>query len=149
MATPPPSSTSITPEVIKHLELIQAVVSRMANASFLIKGWTMTVAGAFFGLAVNSWSWKIATTGMIPVVGFWLLDSYYLRQERLFRKLYDDARKSHPSIEPFAMNIAPYHQQVPWGKVIRSHTMVNFHGTLFLVASVFVTGIAIKNSHGH
>lgn len=46
MATPPRSIT-LTTEEIKHLELIQAVVTRLANGSFLIKGWTMTVAGIF------------------------------------------------------------------------------------------------------
>ncbi|MER7304319.1 hypothetical protein [Streptomyces griseoluteus] len=143
----PPSSGTISAEEIKHLELIQAVVTRLANGSFLIKGWTMTVAGIFFGLAANNLSWKIATTGMIPIVGFWLLDSYYLRQERLFRKLYDDVRKSDPSIEPFSMNISLYHQQVPWGKVIRSHTMANFYGVLFLVASAFAIGAAVKGIH--
>ncbi|MFF3243316.1 hypothetical protein ACFYWY_06155 [Streptomyces sp. NPDC002870] len=146
--TTPPGQGPISAEAIKHLELIQAVVTRLANGSFLIKGWTMTVAGIFFGIAVNNLSWKIATTGLIPIVGFWLLDSYYLRQERLFRKLYDGVRRSDPSVEPFSMNITPYHQDVPWGKVIRSHTMVNFYGMLFLVASAFAIGSAIKAAHG-
>lgn len=108
----------------------------------------MTVAGIFFGIAANNLSWKIATTGMIPIVGFWLLDSYYLRQERMFRKLYDDVRRPNIIVEPFAMNIAPYHSEVSWGKVIRSHTMVNFYGTLLFVASAFAIGSAIKEAHG-
>jgi len=148
MATPP-GSDSISAEEIKHLELIQAVVTRLANGSFLIKGWTMTVAGIFFGIAANNLSWKIATTGMIPIIGFWLLDSYYLRQERLFRKLYDDVRKPNVPVEAFSMNIAAYHQQEPWRKVITSHTMVNFYGTLFLVASTFAVGAAIIEAQGN
>lgn len=32
---------------IKHLELIQAVVGRLGNDGFLMKGWALTVAGAF------------------------------------------------------------------------------------------------------
>ncbi|MEU3066856.1 hypothetical protein ABZ712_08035 [Streptomyces sp. NPDC006906] len=147
MATSP-GSGSISSDEIKHLEFIQAVVTRLANGSFLIKGWTMTVAGIFFGVAANNLSWKIATTGMIPIIGFWLLDSYYLRQERLFRKLYDDVRKPNVSVEVFSMNISPYHQQVPWGKVIRSHTVVNFYGTLLLVSAAFAIGAAIKDAQG-
>jgi hypothetical protein len=147
--TTPPSPAGISVEEIKHLELIQAVVTRLANGSFLIKGWTMTVAGVFFGIAANTLSWKVATTGLIPIAGFWLLDSYYLRQERLFRKLYDDVRKSNGNVEAFSMNISTYHPQVPWGKVIRSHTMVNFYGTLLLIASIFAIGAAVKGSHGH
>ena len=33
--------------VVKHLELIQAVITRLANNSFLMKGWALTVTGAF------------------------------------------------------------------------------------------------------
>jgi len=34
--------------VIKHLEMLQVVISRMAANSFILKGWTVTlVAGNF------------------------------------------------------------------------------------------------------
>ncbi|MFF4268822.1 hypothetical protein [Streptomyces sp. NPDC001536] len=134
------SIPSISQEEIKHLEFIQAIVSRLGNGSFLIKGWTMTVAGVFFGVAVNSPNWKIAAAGIIPIVGFWLLDSYFLRQERLFRKLYDDVRKPSVTVELFSMNVQSYHADVPWGKVIRSHTMVNFYGTLAMIDIFFIVG---------
>jgi hypothetical protein len=32
---------------IKHLEMIQAVISRLANNSFLLKGWSITLVSAF------------------------------------------------------------------------------------------------------
>ncbi|MFD6033523.1 hypothetical protein ACFWHF_03130 [Streptomyces griseoincarnatus] len=147
MATSP-GSGSINSDEIKHLEFIQAVVTRLANGSFLIKGWTMTVAGIFFGVAVNSLSWEIAATAMIPIIGFWLLDSYYLRQERMFRKLYDDVRKPDVSVEAFSMNVSSYRRQVSWGKVIRSHTVVNYYGTLLLVAAAFTIGALIKDAQG-
>ncbi|MER6191621.1 hypothetical protein [Streptomyces cyaneofuscatus] len=143
-----PGPGIISADAIKHLEFIQAVVARLANGSFLIKGWTMTVAGIFFGISVNNLSWKIATTGIVPIVGFWLLDSYYLRQERLFRKLYDDVRKPDSGVEAFSMDISPYSPQVTWSKVIRSHTVVNFYGTLLLVAAVFAVGAAVRAAQG-
>jgi hypothetical protein len=141
-------SPSISPEEIKHLEFIQAVVARLGNGSFLIKGWTMTVAGVFFGVSANNPTWKIAAAGLIPIAGFWLLDSYFLRQERLFRKLYDDVRKPTVDIELFSMNVQPYHIVVPWGKVLRSHTMVNFYGTLALVDIAFMIGGIIRAARG-
>ncbi|MCF3960803.1 hypothetical protein [Streptomyces fuscigenes] len=144
MTTNPAPSIPITSEEIKHLEMIQAVVTRLANGSFLIKGWTLTVAGVFFGLAANNLSWKVTTAGMVPLFGFWLLDGYYLRQERLFRKLYDDVRKPPMATELFSMNTLPYHSQVPWWRVIRSHTLVNFYGALFLVDCAFTVGAIVK-----
>jgi hypothetical protein len=41
---------------LKHLEFIQAVITRLANDSFLRKGWALTVAGAFYGFAVKGTS---------------------------------------------------------------------------------------------
>ncbi|MGW0285592.1 hypothetical protein ACWDXT_21100 [Streptomyces sp. NPDC003236] len=140
--------SSISQEEIKHLEFIQAIVSRLGNGSFLIKGWTMTVAGVFFGVAANRPSWKIAAAGILPIVGFWLLDSYFLRQERLFRKLYDDVRKPDVSVDLFSMNVQPYHSVVPWGKVVRSHTMVNFYGVLTLVDIIFIVGAIARSTNG-
>ncbi|MFF0218284.1 hypothetical protein [Streptomyces vinaceus] len=146
--TTPPNANSITADEIKHLEFIQAVVTRLANGSFLIKGWTMTVAGAFFGIAANSLSWKISLTGLIPIMGFWLLDSYYLRQERLFRKLYDDVRNPATPIDAFSMKVNAYHAQVPWNEVVRSHTVVNFYGILFLIGVTFAIGGIVKATSG-
>ena len=36
-------------ENVKHLELIQAIITRLASNSFFIKGWALTVAAATFG----------------------------------------------------------------------------------------------------
>ncbi|MFB8217695.1 hypothetical protein [Streptomyces anulatus] len=142
----PEPPTPISDQQIKHLEFIQAIVTRLGNGSFLIKGWTLTVGGIFFGLLAKDLSWKVALTGFVPIIGFWLLDSYYLRQERLFRKLYDEVRVPQSTIEPFAMAVQIYHPTVPWFSVITSHTMRNFYGTLLLVNLAFFIGGIIANS---
>jgi hypothetical protein len=59
---------------IKHMEMIQAVVSRLGNDSFLIKGWTVTVAAAFLGFAVDQDKWQLAVASVGPTSLFWLLD---------------------------------------------------------------------------
>ncbi|MFF4146192.1 hypothetical protein ACFY0A_33655 [Streptomyces sp. NPDC001698] len=118
---------------MKHLEMIQAIVTRMGNGSFLIKGWTMTLAGVFLGIAANRSSWRIGVMAVVPIVGFWMLDSYYLRQERLFRALYEDARKPGTTIDLFSMNVSPYRGTIKWRAVVVSHTMVNFYGLLVAV----------------
>lgn len=90
-------------EKIKHLEMIQAVVARLSNSAFLVKGWAVTVGGAFFGFAVTQHSAALALVGLVPVAFFWSADAHFLGSERLFRKLYDAVRTGKPPIAPFDM----------------------------------------------
>jgi hypothetical protein len=124
---------------LKHLEFIQAVITRLANDSFLMKGWALTVAGAFYGFAVKGTNWKLAAIGLMPVLVFWGLDAYFLRQERLFRGLYDQVRQRNPRIEPFAMNAAAYASGVAsWGHTLLSRTLAPLYGPVFLIGVLLI-----------
>ena len=92
---------------IKHLEMIQAVVARLGSNGFLIKGWAVTVAGFFLGFGVNREKWGLALAGAAPTVLFWLLDASFLRNERLFRDLFDRVRKGGE--DPFYMGATAPH----------------------------------------
>jgi len=78
---------------IKHLELVQGVISRMASNSFMLKGWAVTLIAGIFVLAGKDTDKLYFLVAYIPVVIFWGLDSYYLLQERLYRSLYDKVRE--------------------------------------------------------
>jgi hypothetical protein len=124
---------------IKHLEFIQAVVARLANDSFLMKGWALTVAGIIFGFAVDQGNWRIGAAALLPVVGFWGLDAYFLRQERLFRKLYDAVRVPGSPVERFSMNTQPYVSEVEsWIDTALSATLLPFYGVLVLVGLILI-----------
>lgn len=76
-----------------HLEMIQNVINRMGNNSFLLKGWVVLVIVAIFTFAGESNSdIKCILFTNVPLVVFWGLDSYYLQLERKYRKLYDYVR---------------------------------------------------------
>lgn len=45
---------------------------------------------------------------MVSAVAFWWLDGYDLRQERLFRKLYEDVIKDDDDVAVFSMNTGRY-----------------------------------------
>ncbi len=77
---------------IKHLEMIQNVITRMANNSFRLKGWAVTIVAGIFVLANRSTDIQYFFVTFIPIIFFWVLDSYYLQQERLYRDLYDKVR---------------------------------------------------------
>jgi len=78
----------------KHLEMIQGVINRLAGNSFAVKGWAVTLVAALFALAAQGTNPKFVYIAFVPVLAFWLLDAYFLRQERLFRALYDAATRS-------------------------------------------------------
>ena len=140
-----PASDVPRSENVKHLEMIQAVVTRLANNSFLIKGWTLTVAAAAYGFAVNRIDWKLAVAGTIVVLGFWFLDTYYLRQERLFRHLYNRVRKNITTSadDRFAMTTDAGEEKPV--KVFFSITLMIFYPVL-IVAGVAIALIAGPSS---
>jgi len=96
---------------LKHLELIQAVVTRQAHNSFALRGWAITLVAAIFVLSAKGANQLYFLIALIPTITFWGLDAYYLRQERLFLKLYDRVRALDPSElenNPFSMDTLPY-----------------------------------------
>lgn len=75
-----------------YLELIQAIITRMNNNSFLIKGWAITLITGIFAVAISSGKYDIFYLSFFIVLMFWFLDGYYLYQERLYRGLYNHVR---------------------------------------------------------
>lgn len=63
---------------LKHLELIQGVINRMASNSFKLKGWAVTLASGIFALASKESDKMYFLITYVPVIVFWFLDAYYL-----------------------------------------------------------------------
>lgn len=89
---------------IKHMEMIQGIINRMASNSFSLKGWAVTLVAAIFALAGQGAENVYYLITYIPIVIFWGLDSYYLLQERMYRSLYDKVRKMNIDDIDFSMN---------------------------------------------
>lgn len=92
----------------KHLEMIQGVINRMAGNSFFLKGWAVTLIAALFALSAKDTNPKYIFIAYFPVIIFWILDGYFLSQERIFRDLYDDVRKLDNKDIDFSMDIRKY-----------------------------------------
>lgn len=95
-------------KMIPHLPLIQGVINRMGNNSFLIKGWTVTLVAAIFALAASGKNQIFIVAALIPIIVFWILDSYYLKQEKLYRKLYEEVISESSRVSPFSMDVRKY-----------------------------------------
>ncbi|WP_421319670.1 hypothetical protein [Aeromonas veronii] len=117
---------------LKHLEMIQGVINRMAGNSFLLKGWCVTLTSALFALSAKDANPFFVYLAYFPCATFWSLDGYFLRQERLYRKLYQAVSKIAPSDIDFSMNAAVYENDVDsWLSTCFSMTLRVFHGTVF------------------
>ncbi len=120
-------------KVIKHLEMTQAVINRLGSNSFLLKGWSMTVIVATMVLIAryDMQSPCLVLAVMFPVLGFWILDGYFLWQERLFRQVYDEVRVQ--SNTDFKMDVMK-HRDKPkcsWWSAVFSVTLVIFYAVEF------------------
>lgn len=78
---------------IKHLEFIQNIITRMSSNSFNLKGWGITLISGIFILSNKDNDKSYFIVAYIPIIFFWILDSYYLLQERIYRDLYDMVRE--------------------------------------------------------
>lgn len=110
----------------KHIDIVQSTISRMAQNSFAIKGWTITILVGLFVFLQNDEFRSNIFIYLIPIIFFWLLDSYYLWQERLFRKLYNDIIDNVTEESDLSMNVTPY------------KNTVKFYSSLFSVSEIVI-----------
>lgn len=73
----------------KHLEFIQAVVTRMSSASISTKSWLLPVVTAAYGYGMTQNAWSVVALGLGSVILFMFLDAHYLDREKAYRALYD------------------------------------------------------------
>src|SRR6266849_541276 len=113
---------------LKHLEFIQSVINRMSGNCFLLKGWSVTLVAALFALAAKDANKNYVIVAYFPVVIFWVIDAYFLSQERLFRGLYDDIRKKKEDEIDFSMNAEQYYcRRNSWASSFFSKTLLLFY----------------------
>ena len=85
---------------IKHLEMVEAIIERMAKNCFQLKGWAMTLVAIVGSLAAKDTDKRFIILAFIPIIVFWLLDAYYLQQERRYKALYREiAEKKEEEID--------------------------------------------------
>ena len=126
---------------IQHLQMIQSVISRMAGNSFLLKGWAVTLIAGIFALLSNDIEELYFLIAYIPILIFWGLDSYYLCQERRYRKLYDLVRLKEDTHIDFSMNISTddiTDEKTSYRNCILSVTELWFYFPLALLSAIII-----------
>lgn len=122
----------------KHLEFIQNIISRMAGNLFFLRGWTITLIGALLALFSkgNNSNYIIGFLVVLTFI-FWILDGYFLSQERLFRDLYNHVRKLKEEEIDFSMDISDY-------KKYKKNTLIfSMFSSTLLVFYLPLIGVAL------
>lgn len=139
---------------IKHLEFIQSNIARMNQNSFQMKGWAVAVLSALLAIFAasvdDSGKGNVAFlfAAIIPTFIFWLLDSYYLQQERKFRGVYNDVAELTPEskrikVVDFEMPLNKYFGgKYNFFKVMISRTELPLY--LVTIIGLLVSGLILK-----
>jgi hypothetical protein len=129
----------------KHLEFIQNVITRMNSNSFLIKGWSVTLVSALFALAAKDSNLDYVLVSYIVIPVFWILDGFFISQERQYRELYKEICSKEEKDIDFNMNASSFNNKNrTWGAGIFSKTLIPFYG-IFIGVTLLVMFV-IKQS---
>ena len=121
----------------KEIDLIQECIKRMANNSFFIKGWTLSLIAVVLALTNDKIDLMyICLILFIPILSFWYLDAFFLRTEKMYRKMYEWVIKNRPVSEERMYELDPrkYIKDVESIKdVMLSPTLKVFFGIPILI----------------
>jgi hypothetical protein len=123
---------------VKQLEMVQAIVARVAGNGASLKNWCITVTTAVCGFAISVQRPLVALVAVVFILLFALLDAQYLRVERRFRDLFGKLRSEDwgtiPSFEIDLSN-AP---AVSYRSALLSWSIINFYAPLAVAVVIVV-----------
>ncbi|MBH0241361.1 hypothetical protein [Helicobacter pylori] len=105
------NSTDREKILIEELKILQGVINRMAQNSLECKKWTLALAVGILSLKIEaiSNSYGLCVLGVL-LACFYLLDAYYLTQERSFREQYRWLIKNRLKTDERLFEVFPIHQ---------------------------------------
>lgn len=123
-------------KVLAHLQMIQTVIERMGRNSFQVKTWSVALATGWLAF-VSQGDTPAGYPGWLVLLPFLLfagLDGYYLWQERLFRRLYDEVRTK--AMTDFAMDTGRGSAKVHYLNALFSRTILVYHLVILLLVGL-------------
>ncbi len=123
--------------VQSHLQIMQAVIQRMATNSTSCKAWCITIVSAILVLIADKNKPELAWLALLPSFLFLALDAYYLAMEKAFRASYNVfIRKLHNN-KLFPQDL---YSITPMGNMskhqfesLKSFSVWGFYGALFVL----------------
>lgn len=92
----------------KEIDLIQGCITRMAQNSFIVKGWLISILAVSIALLPETINIKLLCIGgALVVVCFWYLDGFFLKMERLYRWKYEWVIEKRQTTLSFSYDLNP------------------------------------------
>jgi hypothetical protein len=130
----------------KHLDYLQAIISRMNANSFQLKNMAIVILSAMFALfTVMPKGLLLFLTG-VPLIVFLLLDAYYLQQEKKFRAMYNDVAglTNRQKIRPYELSVDKYHGNgCSFWESLFSETIFLFYVPLLVVVYTIAVSLIV------
>lgn len=137
-------------EIHKEIDLIQSCITRMAQNSFMIKGWFVSIYAVVLALLPEKVNMYLVSVALMAVnMIFWYMDGFFLRTEKVYRKIYDWVLKERPQnnrelmyqINPSEFNgkvenVEPI-WTVMWSKTLRWFYLI----PLVIIVCVFIFNV--------
>lgn len=125
---------------IKHLEMVQTIISRMASYGSSFKGYCITVVTAVCGFALTMHRPAVIMLAFLPLIAFAIADTQYLRTERRFRLLYDNIRADDWKTMPtFAVSLKTAPKSSFWSAAF-SWSILSFYTPLGIGVVIAIIG---------
>lgn len=120
-----------------HLQILQAVIQRMASNSTSCKAWCITIVSAILVLIADKGKPELAWLAMLPAFLFLALDAYYLAMEKAFRSSYNSfVKKLHEN----KIGVEDLYSVIPKGNMsahqiesLKSFSVWGFYGALVVL----------------
>lgn len=146
-----------TTEILhKEIDLIQACITRMADCSFKLKGWYISLVTVALTLLIGQ-GCKLSLIGLFLLAVttvFWGLDGFFLKTETLYRWKYEwiiEARLRGNLENLYDLN--PYNKKM-WKdadkknpcmmKYVISKTLLPFYGPVWIIAAAIILYIVLR-----
>jgi len=140
-----PLAPAESPAGIAHLNMLQAIVTRLAGNSAQCKTWCVAIVSALLGLAGATKSGRIAAAAIIPIVVFGFVDAAYLANEKAYRDLYNRIvariRDNSYGLADFGNLSAPTHAEYYIGALSSWSVWPVYLGLIIAYVLVLLSGL--------
>jgi len=133
----------------QHREFVQSVINRLNTNSFQTKTIMITIVAAFLAIYASTSQIVFIIIPSPVILLFWVLDTYYLQQEKKFRGIYNDVcdlvpEKDNKTKKIFQMDPGLYKDsQYRFWNVFTSPSLILLYPTLIILLSI--TYFLVKN----
>jgi len=99
--------------MFKEIDLIQSCITRMAQNSFIVKGWLITLLTVVLTLKPEIVDINIlCLICAVSTFCFWALDAFFLKTEKMYRMKYEWVIKNRINSDDYMFDLNPYNSEM-------------------------------------